>query len=159
MSYTTQHTAFRPDKPLLVWDGDCGFCKYWVIRWKKMTGEHIVYRPYQEMLDTIRDIPESEFRKAAQLIDRDGSVHSGAAAAYKALSYAGRWRFLYSMYTSSGLFRSISDRGYRFVANHRTGLYKVTVAMFGKNPARLRYYWAVYALILVLAVVILVYLL
>ena len=35
-------------RPLLVYDGDCGFCRKWVRRWQLRTGDRADYAPYQE---------------------------------------------------------------------------------------------------------------
>ena len=35
-------------RPTLVYDGDCGICRYWVDYWRGLTGERVIYRPYQE---------------------------------------------------------------------------------------------------------------
>jgi predicted DCC family thiol-disulfide oxidoreductase YuxK len=36
-------------RPLLIYDGDCGFCNYWVRYWQKLTGDRVAYAPYQEI--------------------------------------------------------------------------------------------------------------
>src|SRR5450631_148441 len=41
--------ASPPGKPLLIYDGDCSFCRYWIRRWKQMTGEKVDYLPSQDM--------------------------------------------------------------------------------------------------------------
>jgi predicted DCC family thiol-disulfide oxidoreductase YuxK len=33
--------------PLLIFDGDCGFCRIWVEYWKRLTGDLVAYGPYQ----------------------------------------------------------------------------------------------------------------
>ena len=35
-------------RPTLVYDGNCGICRYWVNYWQELTGDAAVYRPYQE---------------------------------------------------------------------------------------------------------------
>ena len=37
------------DRPLLVFDGECPFCRAWVDYWKRLTGDRIDYAPYQEV--------------------------------------------------------------------------------------------------------------
>jgi hypothetical protein len=32
-------------RPLLIYDGDCGFCFYWASYWQKLTGDRVDYRP------------------------------------------------------------------------------------------------------------------
>ena len=34
-------------KPILVYDGECGFCRRWIERWRVVTGDRVVYLPYQ----------------------------------------------------------------------------------------------------------------
>ena len=40
--------AAPPGKPLLVYDGDCGFCKLWIRRWQRTTGARVDYLPFQD---------------------------------------------------------------------------------------------------------------
>ena len=37
-----------PDRPVLVFDGDCGFCRIWIGRWRHHTGETVEYQPFQD---------------------------------------------------------------------------------------------------------------
>jgi hypothetical protein len=36
-------------KPLLVYDGDCAFCIFWVRYWQKLTADAVNYRAYQDV--------------------------------------------------------------------------------------------------------------
>ena len=77
-------TNYPPtEKPMMVWDGECGFCKYWVTRWKMYTGDRITYKTYQEVASQFKDIPLKEFKKASRLIEPNGSVYSGPDSAYR----------------------------------------------------------------------------
>jgi len=38
-------------RPLMAFDGDCGFCRNWVARWRRRTGDGIDYVPYQQIAD------------------------------------------------------------------------------------------------------------
>ena len=55
-------------RPLLVYDGDCGFCGYWARYWQKLTGDRVEYRPYQEVAAQYPAIPQAEFQRAVQFI-------------------------------------------------------------------------------------------
>ncbi len=145
MYQKVERTLFPPEgRPVLIWDGDCGFCHYWVLRWRRMTGGQIRYAPYQEAGDAFPDIPEARFREAAQLIEPGGRVFSGAAAAYRTFTYGTRWRFLYDWYENNVLFRCLSDRAYQWIARHRSLLYNITKYLWGDNPRRPKSYWAYY---------------
>src|SRR5437870_6301564 len=37
------------DRPLLVFDGECPFCRAWVTYWKHLTGDRVLYASYQEV--------------------------------------------------------------------------------------------------------------
>ena len=80
-------TVRRP--PLLVYDGDCGFCKYWVRYWQRLTGDRVAYAPYQEVAAQFPEIPVAAFQRAVQYIAPDGKIASGAEAGVLTLSHAG----------------------------------------------------------------------
>ncbi len=138
-------TAYPPThRPLLLWDGDCAFCAYWVERWKKMTGSHINYLPYQEAAALFPDIPEHHFKEAVRLIDTAGRVYSGAEAAYRSFAWNKRWKWLYQWYQQSEAFATFSEHSYQFIADNRPALYQVTKAAFGANPKKMKPYWLVW---------------
>ena len=139
-----QSVAYYPDKPLLVWDGDCSFCKYWMIRWKAQTGDHINYEPFQKIAGDIPGLPLDAFREAIRLINSSGNVYDGPHAAYKALSYSGKWSWLLAWYEKDELFRWISDHSYSFVARNRPFMFTLTKIAWGKDPLKPRSYWLVY---------------
>ncbi|PYX18441.1 MAG: hypothetical protein DMG82_28525 [Acidobacteria bacterium] len=37
------------DRPLLIFDGDCGFCREWVEYWKRLTDKRVRYAAFQEV--------------------------------------------------------------------------------------------------------------
>lgn len=132
-----RHTRYSPvNKPVMVWDGTCGFCKYWITKWQKITGDRIQYEKYQDKAHDFPDIPESYFKQAVRLIDIDGSVYSGPDAAYKTFSMArkGPFGILHSWYENSKTFMALSDLAYQIIADHRSFFSKVTTRLFGKNP-------------------------
>jgi predicted DCC family thiol-disulfide oxidoreductase YuxK len=140
----------------MIWDGNCGFCKYWVIRWKQMTGASVEYTSYQKILDQIHDIPEWAYKEAARLVDTDGTIYNGPEAAYKALEYSGRWDRLFNFYVRSGLFRFMSDHAYMWIAGNRSFLFKITKLLWGSDPTRPAGYWRFYLLGLAFLVLIVI---
>src|ERR1039457_1188130 len=81
--------ATPPPKPLMVFDGDCNFCTLWIRRWEQMTGEAVDYLPAQDPQIAARfpEIPRAQFDTAVQLVETDGTVHSGAEAVFRALAH------------------------------------------------------------------------
>src|SRR5580700_4594686 len=85
-------------RPLLIYDGDCGFCKYWASYWQKLTGDRVDYASYQEVAAQYPAIPRAAFQRAVQYIAPDGAVASAAEASFRTLSHApwrGFWLALY----------------------------------------------------------------
>ena len=78
-----------PQKPLLIFDGDCGFCRRWITRWQSMTGDRVEYAPYQEMGERYPQIARADLEAAVQLVHPDGQIFSGAEAVFRALKTRG----------------------------------------------------------------------
>ncbi|GEQ87140.1 hypothetical protein ULMS_26480 [Patiriisocius marinistellae] len=145
-----QKTLYPPfEKPVLVWDGDCGFCKYWVIRWKLHTGISINYIPYQQIAHKFKDIPLKEFKKASRFIDTDGFIYSGPDSAYKTLSFKNGKSHLHNWYHKYKWFTWLSDFGYNTIAKNRSFMFKLSKAFFGSNPKSFKPYWILYLLIII----------
>src|ERR1041384_5687128 len=108
-----------PKKPLMVFDGDCGFCRKWVKRWERLTGGKVEYEPYQKTAARFPEIPLREFQSSAQLIEPDGKVYRGAEGVFKSLSQVPFLGVLYWKYRFVPGFAFISERLYAFVATHR----------------------------------------
>jgi hypothetical protein len=68
------------DRPMLVFDGECPFCRVWVEYWKGLTGEQILYEPFQEVGSWFPQISQGDFASAVKLVLLDGEVRSGARA-------------------------------------------------------------------------------
>src|SRR4030095_1826998 len=76
-----------PPKPLLIWDGDCDFCRLWIERWREMTADKVDYTTYQETAEHFPEISTNEFNRALVLIEPDGTVIFAAEAVYRSLAY------------------------------------------------------------------------
>src|SRR4030095_14002346 len=74
-------------KPLLIWDGDCDFCRLWIGRWRQMTMGSVYYTTYQKAADRFPEIPPDEFNRSLVLIQPDGAVAFAAEAVYRSLAY------------------------------------------------------------------------
>ncbi len=144
-------TGFPPaGKPVLVWDGHCGFCAYWVARWQKITGEKVEYKTFQETAEIFADIPLKEFKKASRLIDTQGFVYSGPRSAFRTLKIGGSgWKFLDDWYATRPWFEKLCDNTYNWIAKNRPFMFRLTKAMFGANPHQPRPFWVIYVGILV----------
>ncbi|MEQ5789442.1 DUF393 domain-containing protein [Muricauda sp. NFXS6] len=148
-------TEYSPkEKPVLIWDGTCGFCKFWIIRLQITTKDNIAYLPYQDAADRYKDIPVKEFKKASRLIEPNGKVFSGPDSFYRSLKYTSIKSPWHNWYQNSKWFSKSSDHTYIFIAKNRALLFKLTKVCFGKNPTNLKHYWLIYLAILVFVVII-----
>lgn len=123
-----------PAKPLLVYDGDCGFCRTWVARWRRTVGPRVDYEEFQTAGARFPTIQRSRFRRALQLILPDGDVFEGAEAVFRTLALAPgrprqrRWLAVYQNVPGA---RPVFEWGYRWVADHRPLLTRVSHFFFG----------------------------
>ncbi len=121
-----------PDaRPTLIYDGDCGICKYWVRYWRALTGEGVDYRAYQDAAGDYPDITLDAFRHAIQFIDHDGRTYSGAAATYRVLRHAPGRGWWWWLYTHIPGFAPASEWAYGFFARRRGLLNHLTRLLWG----------------------------
>ena len=120
------------DRPLLVFDGECPFCRAWVTYWKHLTGDRVLYASYQEVGQRFPKIAREEFASAVKLIMPDGKVRSGAHAVFGALgSLPGRRGWMLWCYKHIPGFATVSEAAYGVFARHRSFFYRVTNFLWG----------------------------
>jgi len=127
------------EKPVLIFDGDCGICRYWVDYWHKLTGDTVEYRPYQEVAADYPDITVDEFRRAIQLIDTDGRVSSGAGATFGLLRDVTPYGLLLKLYRYLPGFAILSEISYTFFSRHRGLLRFLSHVLWGRRFEPPRY--------------------
>jgi len=121
------------EKPLLVYDGTCGFCKRWIARWQGDLGDRVDVAPSQEVASRFPEIPPSAFAEAVHLIEPDGTRSRGAEAVFRARAMApGHGAGLWAYETVPG-FRASSEACYRFVASHRPFFSRMTDLLWGAH--------------------------
>lgn len=119
--------------PLLAYDGDCGFCAYWVRYWQRMTGERVRYAPYQEIAGDHSEVPVEEFARSIQLLDPEGARYSGAEAAFRVLALVpGKGTSLW-LYRHLPGFAGLAETGYRLIAQHREMSYRWSRLLWGRE--------------------------
>ena len=75
-----------PQRPLLIFDGDCGFCRRWIERWKTQTRGRVDFSPYQEVQTQFPQIPVEDFKRSVQLIEEEGRTQA-AEAVFRVLAH------------------------------------------------------------------------
>jgi predicted DCC family thiol-disulfide oxidoreductase YuxK len=105
--------------PLLIYDGDCGFCRRWIARWKRVTGARVEYAEYQRAAQRFPEIARAEFEQAVQWIEGDGRVLSGADAVFRLFDFAAESGGLLRRARGLPGFMPVARAAYRFIASHR----------------------------------------
>ena len=127
-------------RPLMIFDGDCGFCRLWIGRWKAETAGKVDFMPSQEAAPLFPSIPEKDFAAAVQLVEPDGRRFQGAEAVFRSLSYApgkGRWLAAYRRVPG---FAAVSEAAYRFVAARRPAFSRLTRLLWGPDASAPRWF-------------------
>lgn len=128
-----ERAEFLPEKPLLAYDGTCGFCKRWIARWERVIGDRADFAPSQDVGFRFPEIPPSSFAEAVYLIEPDGRRSRGAEAVFRALALVpGRNGWLWAYRNIPG-FKPLSEAGYRIVAGHRPFFSRVTDLLWGAH--------------------------
>jgi hypothetical protein len=131
------------DKPVLIWDGKCGFCRIWVDYWRRLTGDRIEYITSQEAGGRFPQISPEAYGEAVQLVRPDGTVASGALAVFESLGKL-------TLYVGFG---GVSELLYRLVARHRSFFYQVTRFTFGTHVEPTRFESTQWIFVRLLAVI------
>jgi predicted DCC family thiol-disulfide oxidoreductase YuxK len=126
-------------RPLVIFDGNCGFCRIWIEYWKQLTGERVDYAPSQEAGERYPQIPAESFNQSVQLVTTAGVVISGARAVFTTLTYVPGRAWLLWLYEHLPGFAPVSEAAYQLIAGHRNFFYQVTRFTFGRQVAPLHY--------------------
>ncbi len=120
---TSQPSAKSSAKPVLIYDGRCGFCKLWIHYWQSLTLDRIDYQPSQKVASRYPQIEPEAFRESVQYVRPDGTVASGARAVFETLN-------LLWLYPALAI---LAEPLYKLVARNRDSFYQFTRFTFGTS--------------------------
>src|SRR5690242_14358834 len=106
-------------RPVVLYDGQCGFCKRHVARWSALAGDGIEFLPFQGNVERFPAITIDAVKRAVHLIERDGAVTRGAEAVFRIAALSGKRPWLRWCYENIPAFRSVTETGYGWIAAHR----------------------------------------
>ncbi len=112
-------SSSKVHKPLVIFDGDCSFCRRWVARWKNVANDKLDFEPYQSAAAKFPEIPKENFGQALHLVDSDGTVTRGAQAVFTALSLADHKHWPLWFYEQIPGFAPVTELAYRIVSHNR----------------------------------------
>jgi predicted DCC family thiol-disulfide oxidoreductase YuxK len=131
-----------PPKPLMIWDGECHFCKRWIERWREITAGKVEYVTYQEAANRFPEIPIEQFKRAVAFIEPDGKAFFAGEAVYRSLRHRSSRRWLAWSYDRLPGFAAVSELAYKFIARHRGAGSAVTRLLWGNDVRPPTYLWA-----------------
>jgi predicted DCC family thiol-disulfide oxidoreductase YuxK len=131
-----------PPKPLMIWDGECHFCKRWIERWQEITAGKVDYVTYQRAAHQFPEIPIEQFERAVALVEPDGETFFAAEAVYRSLQYRPSRKWLAWNYDHIPGFAPVSETAYKFIARHRGLASTITRLLWGKDVRPPTYFWA-----------------
>ena len=106
-----------PRRPTLIFDGDCGFCRRWVRRLRRLDrADALEYLPLQvPSAVEVSACSRERLRQAVHFVRADGAVHAGASAVREAFRYLQGGRIVRSVLGVPGMM-PLAERIYAWVA-------------------------------------------
>jgi predicted DCC family thiol-disulfide oxidoreductase YuxK len=131
-----------PPKPLLIWDGDCHFCRSWVERWRVISRGAADDATFQEVADRFPEISREQFQRSVVYIDKRGRIFFAAEAVYRSMECRRSRKWLARSYDHVPGFAAISELIYKFVARNRGLASAATRLFWGEDVRPSTYFWA-----------------
>ena len=124
------HPDDYPDRDVVLFDGDCQFCRYQVQKLFRLSGDRLSFLSLHDtsVADRYPDLTHDALLQAMHVLDRRGRCHVGAAAVrYLSSRLPMLWAFAPVLYLPgslpvwSWLYRQVAKRRYRFAGRCEDG--------------------------------------
>src|ERR1700744_5204431 len=148
-----QETNTVTPRPVLIWDGDCGFCGFWASYWKALAGDRVAYKTYQDLGADYPQIPPGDFQRAVQFSTPAGDRARAAEASFLTLSHAPGKAIWLALYRKLPGFAAISEGAYAFIAEHRSAFYRISLLLWGRQFEPPRYGFVAFLFLRLLALI------
>src|SRR5438034_1367346 len=122
-----------PSKPLIIWDGECHFCRRWIERWREITRDTVDYATSQESAERFPEIPREQFERSVIYIEADSSVFFGAEAVFRSLRCRSSKKWLAWSYEHVPGFAAVLESFYRIIASNRRFASAITRLLWGDD--------------------------
>ncbi len=111
----------RPHRTLLLYDGECRFCRRSALMMAHGAGERVRILPAQSGAGTSYGICADRRPNEVTLIENNGKILHGAAAIFRLMNLQGSraGELLWWFYRKVGIFRAFAEWGYRIIARMR----------------------------------------
>lgn len=123
-----------PLRPVLYWDGECGFCRRWVERWESVTGDTVAYRRIQEAPPDVVEAAGGDPPQRIVLATPDGTLLTGAEAALTALApHSLKARAALTVCRAVPPVNAVAAWCYAWIAAHRPLAGEMTRLLWGES--------------------------
>jgi predicted DCC family thiol-disulfide oxidoreductase YuxK len=131
-----------PTTPVMIFDGDCRFCRAWIERWGQTTRDQVEYLAFQDSSVARRfaEIPRHHLAERVHLVHTTGEVFTGAGAVLRALAIGRGSSVLLNAYEHVPGIALAAESIYRLVARHREAAWWLTRLLWGDNVRRSEYH-------------------
>ena len=110
------------EKPVIIYDGNCDFCRRRVARWQDVAGNRLDFVPSEDARRLSPAVTQLALNESVHLIEPSGRISQGAQAIFRMRKIAlGRSLPLW-LYDNVPGFRYVAEQLYRLVARHRKHL-------------------------------------
>lgn len=120
------------ERPVLIYDESCPFCRRWADCLRTVTCTAIEFVSAEEGGARFPEIGRERMARAVQLVRPCRRVERGAEAVYTALAYGGH-RWLLWLYRRWPGFAITSELAYWFLARHRREAGVIDCRLFGSG--------------------------
>ena len=128
----SKKNKLRLKNPIMVWDGECNFCRLCADRFKSLgVNNHVDFIPYQDLFNKYPKAPKLNYEKSVIFFSKK-NTYAGAAAVYRFYNEIGKkWpMFLYRKFK---IFRKISEFCYQLIADNRKKFKSIGDFFLGGN--------------------------
>lgn len=121
------------DRPVVLFDGYCGFCTWSVEFARRRAHADVEFIPYQAVDVTDFGVTIEQCARQVWFVGRDRALGGERAVAAVLMSGTPAWRAIGTV-IDSPMIRPVSGFAYRFIARHRGRLWGVRPAL-GRGSA------------------------
>lgn len=117
-----------PRMPLVLFDGECGFCSSSMKHWIRKSEGRLDFEAFQSGAGEPYGFRADQALGALRLVEKNGEIRSGAAAVLRMMDLCSSrvGTIAWMIYKNSNSFRALTDWGYAHVASRRVMLSKIT---------------------------------
>ncbi|HIN20196.1 MAG TPA: DUF393 domain-containing protein [Candidatus Marinimicrobia bacterium] len=117
-------------KSVLVYDGDCPFCIFWIQRWRKLSKGRVDYLPFQKIKLEESEVTLQQFQSSIWFFSVRGNYYPAARALLLTIEHYQLGKlFLWLMNNIPGMTK-LFDWIYYFIARHRSFFWWFTKFVF-----------------------------